>query len=705
MITKYHLHLFKQLFQNANFSMKMLLIPLCLAISSLSAQESLTKEGTTELEALTIESTPLSSSTSSITQAWSVLSGDELEKAKSTTIAETLVNQPGIHQTFFGPSANRPIIRGLDKHRVRILQNGVDTFDFSASSEDHAIAVDPMLVERIELLRGSSALLYGSNAIGGAVNVIDRTIPNRSHSDSPGAVFRSSYHDVNNGWNAGALAYADTEQISFQMNGFARYAEDYESPEGLVANSRGESQSYGLGGSYLWQNGYAGLSFSQLGNLYGVPGAHAVNETRVELDSDRVEMRSEIDVQNSDWLRGIELNLGYGDYRHDEIAKKSDVFETFSSFFRKGFEARTALIHQVGDLHGALGFQGLFDELKITGKPKGTIFSGAHASHSEAITSEDSRKLSIFLIEEFELNESTQLNGGIRWEHHDRKFVSEIADRDDSMLSVSSGFSRNLAEGWNLSANLNYTERAPETTELYSNGPHHGSETFDIGNPSLATETAIGVEVILRRNLGNLTGQLTAFQTQFEDFIYTEDSKAPFFDSVSGEWLNQWKYTSADASFRGLEAEIDWLAMENAGQLFHLSVYADLLRAENENDGTYLPRIPPARMGIGFKVHAEKYGFGLNFNRVSDQNRVPEGSGSFHYHGTVIHYVDPPYTAGYTLLNAFYTHNLTLGHSTGEFFVRGNNLTDELAKVHTSFLKTFAPLPGRSFEIGLKVDF
>ncbi|HAY76081.1 MAG TPA: hypothetical protein DCY32_10430, partial [Opitutae bacterium] len=190
------------------FYMKAFPMPLVFASVCLSAQEGPLNQGITELDALTIESTPLSSSSSEVTQAWSVVSGEELEKARSATIAETLKNQPGIRQTFFGPIANRPIIRGLDRHRVRMLSNGVETFDFSASSEDHAVSIDPMFIERIELLRGSSALLYGSNAIGGAVNVIDRSIPNHPFDDSAGAVFRSGYTDVNDGWNAGAFAYA-----------------------------------------------------------------------------------------------------------------------------------------------------------------------------------------------------------------------------------------------------------------------------------------------------------------------------------------------------------------------------------------------------------------------------------------------------------------------------------------------------------------
>ena len=170
------------------------------------------------------------------------------------------------------------------------------------------------------------------------------------------------------------------------------------------------------------------------------------------------------------------------------------------------------------------------------------------------------------------------------------------------------------------------------------------------------------------------------------------------------------KYTAAYADFRGLEAEIDWMMTENDGQALHISVYGDLLRGKNESDNSNLPRIPPARVGISLEVKAEKYGFGLHLDRVSDQYRVQEGSPSYHIDiiggVPVIHYDSEPFTTeGYTLLNAFYTYTFNFGQVQSELYVRGSNLGDKLAKVHTSFLKGYAPLPGRSFEIGLKLDF
>ena len=162
-------------------------------------------------------------------------------------------------------------LHGLDKNRVRMLQNGIDTFDVSAQSEDHAIPVDPMFIERVEILRGASALLYGSSAIGGVVNVIDRSIPTSPY-DSAGISLRSSFSSVNDGWNYGAMAFGGSESLSFQMNGFQRDYEDYDSPIGKIANTHGESASYGLGGSHIWESGFVGLSFSTYDNTYGVPG-------------------------------------------------------------------------------------------------------------------------------------------------------------------------------------------------------------------------------------------------------------------------------------------------------------------------------------------------------------------------------------------------------------------------------------------------
>ena len=709
--------------------MKFYISPFLLSVSLGFAQEKAADKPIVELDALTIESSPLGTKSNKSTQAWSVLTDKELERAKGTTIAETLMDTPGVSQTHFGPSANRPIIRGMDKFRVRVLQNGTDSFDVSAQSEDHAVPIDPLMVDRIEILRGSSALLHGGSAIGGVVNVIDRSIPTSPY-DSPGASLRSSYTSVNDGWNYGAMAFGGSDKLSFQINGFKRDYNDYDAPtfytedhhdgsvEGpfnKVKNSHGVSSSVGLGGSYLLDSGFAGFSFSSYENDYGVPGEHAVNETLIEMENDRFEFRSEIEVSDSDWLTGIDLNIGYGDYKHSESGYEDEgsgpEWHTHATYLREGFEGRIALAHEFGNLNGVFGIHGLFDEFKIVGEE--SIFGGA-SGQNDAISSEDSSKIGIFLAEEYSLSDQTTLNGGIRWESIERDYEG-TPDIDDSTFSASGGVSHDLSEIWNISGNLSYSERAPDTAELYSDGAHHATESFEIGNPNLDTESAVGVEVIIRKTVGKVTGQFSAFHTKYNDYIFLEDAEqvrdgeGNLGDLVGNdgqlgteddefssgaEGLPVKNYEAVKAEFQGIEVEIDWLAMESPGRNLMLSAYGDMIRGKNKTESTNLARIPAARLGIGFEVQQEKLDFGMKLTRSLKQDRVAA-------HGD--HSEDP--TAGYSILNAFALYDVSFGDSVGELFVKGSNLTDELAYNHASVLKQFAPLPGRSVEIGLKFDF
>ena len=713
--------------------MKILSVPILLASSFAFAQENSNKDAVRVLDALTVESSPLGTKTTDVTQAWSVLSGDELQRSKGLTIAETLSNVPGVSQTQFGPTANRPIIRGMDKFRVRVLQNGTDSFDVSAQSEDHAVPIDPLMVDRIEILRGSSALLHGGSAIGGVVNVIDRSIPTSPY-DSPGASLRSSYNSVNDGWNYGAMAFGGSDKLSFQINGFKRDYNDYDAPtfytedhhdgsvEGpfnKVKNSHGVSSSVGLGGSYLLDSGFAGFSFSSYENDYGVPGEHAVNETLIEMKNDRFEFRSEIEVSDSDWLTGIDLNIGYGDYKHSESGFEEENgtrdWHTHSTYLREGFEGRIAFHHEIGDLRGVFGLHGIFDEFKIQGEE--SILGGLSkpTANNPPISSEDSSKIALFLIEEYDLNQDTTLNAGIRWESIERDYESTISDREDTTFSASGGVSHDLSEIWNISGNLSYSERAPDTAELYSDGAHHATESFEIGNPNLDTESAVGVEVIIRKTVGKVTGQLSAFHTKYNDYVFLEDAEQvrdgegnlgdqPGPNGTLGdeddtfasgaEGLPVKNYEAVKAEFQGIEVEIDWLAMESPGWNLMLSAYGDMVRGENKTESTNLARIPAARLGIGFEVQQEKLDFGMKLTRSLKQDRVAA-------HGD--HSEEP--TAAYTVVNAFASYDVDFGDSVGEFFIKGNNLTDELAYNHSSVLKQYAPLPGRSVELGLKFDF
>ena len=715
--------------------MKYKILTLLLSASLGFAQKKAADKPITELDALTIESSPIES----VTQTWSSLSGDELDNAKGLTISDTLSDIPGVSQTTFGPTANRPVIRGADKFRVRVLQNGTDTFDVSAQSEDHAVPIDPLMVDRIEVLRGSSALLYGGSAIGGVVNVIDRSIPTSPY-DSSGASVLSSYSSVNEGLSYGVIAFGSSDKLSFQINGLKRDYEDYDAPtfytedhhdptadpEGpfnSVANSHSDSTSFGFGASYMLDSGFAGFSFSSYENDYGVPGEHAESDTLIEMESDRFEFRSEIDISNSDLLTGIDLNIGYGDYQHSESGYEEEggvtEWHTHVTYLREGYEGRIAFKHEIGELSGVFGVHGLFDEFKIVGEE--SILGGAlkdwnvpddnttvaSPNANPAITNEDSSRIALFLIEQYDLNEDTTLNAGIRWEQIDRKYeATENIDDDESTFSASAGISKDLSELWNLSGNVSYSERTPDTAELYSDGAHHATEAYEIGNPNLENESAVGVEIIVRKTVGKVTGQFSVFHTKYNDYIFLEhtenerDSEGILANTTNysasdgfptgTEGLEEKAYEAVDAEFQGIEFEIDWLAMENPGWDLLLSFYGDTLRGKNKTEGGNLPRIPAARLGFGFEVMQEKLDFGLKLTRSMEQDNLGD---------------DEEVTPAFSLLNAFASYDVSLGDSVGELFVRGTNLTDELAYNHASVLKQYAPLPGRSVEIGLKFDF
>ena len=704
--------------------MKHHLTALLLSSSLLFGQEEAQTKKVEELDPIVVESSPLSPPVSEATQAWSVLDGKKLDRARANTIGETLADEPGVSQSYFGPSASRPIIRGLDKHRVMVVENGVSSFDVSSASEDHAVPLDTMLVDRIEVLRGANALLYGGNAIGGVVNVIDRSIPTQSYAGSSGGSFLSSYSSVDKGWNAGASAYGGNDSFSFQINGLKKEYWEYDAPNGKVKNSMGDRSSIGFGGSRIMDNGYAGLSFSRYDSSYNIPGEHADSKSRIEAKRDRFEFRSEIQIAGSDWLQAVDVNIGYGDYEHSEIGLHGGAFETHSTFLREGWDGRIVMLHEVGNFNGALGFHGHLDDLKIVGEE--SIFGGASkpTAQNDPITSEESTKLGIFLIEEFDVNENTKANAGIRFDNIDRDFVG-ISDRDDSTFSASVGLDRELSEIWSLAGNLNYSERIPDSTELYSDGAHHATESWEVGSSDLSKEKARGVEIVLRRTSGKITGQLSGFYTKFNNYVFLEDTErnriagdgplAGFYADAAGpdtilgneddvasdgsEVLPERKYEAAKAKFYGLELEIDWLALENPGWSLLVSAYGDTLTGKNETHGNNLPRTAPSRLGLGFEIQQEKFNYGVDLKRVFKQDKISShAAGGGHSHGETA-------TDAYTLINAFASYDLEVLDSQGQVFVRGYNLTDELAQVHTSFLKESAPLPGRSVEIGLKFDF
>lgn len=639
-----------------------------------------------ELDPVVVQSSPLAPEIADLTQAWCVHKGEELDWMRAQTIGEMLAFDAGVTQTFYGPNASRPIIRGLGDQRVRVLQNGLDTFDVSAASVDHAVAVDPMLTERIEVLRGSSALLYGANAIGGVVNTIDRTIPTHADGEPVSGQARVEYTGVNDGFNAGGAAFVEAGSFVFQANGTYRETEDYDVPDfrlpdgprvDSVANSQSEIWTAGFGGSYLFDNGYVGAAYSHFDTQYGVPNEEAPT---IELERKRFELRGAMAPESLEWINNIELQFAYGDYIHDEVESDGEIAATFE---REGLESRAAILHNVGDLEGVFGFQGNFDELSVSGEEN---FFAGESGVNPAIEGEDAQRLALFLMEQYELTAKLTLNGGVRLESFLRQ-LQGAENRDDFTASASGGAVFKLAEGWSIGGNLNYTERAPETAELFSDGPHLATGAFEIGDPSLDKEIAYGVEAILRRTKGAFTGAFSAFYTRFDDFIFLADTGVVDFE---GEELVERTYQAVSAEFYGLEAELEWNVLEANDWAIDLRGFGDVIRAKNTSDNTNLPRTPPWRIGTGVNIQYQDFSLFVDATHTGEQSRTAPGEDS---------------TGSYTLLGVRAAYNWKTDHAESELFVRVRNLTDDLARVHTSFLRDTAPLPGRSVDVGVNVRF
>ena len=646
-----------------------------------------------ELEPVIVESSPLAPEIADLTQAWCVHEGEELDWVRAQTIGETLSFDAGITQSYYGPNASRPIVRGLGDQRVRVLQNGLEMFDVSAASVDHAVAVDPMLIERVEVLRGSSALLYGANAIGGIVNTIDRTIPSHRHGDSVRGQARVEYTGVNDGFSAGAVAFVEAGSFVFQANGTFRETEDYDAPDfeldgtrfDSVANSDSEAWTAGFGGAYLFENGYIGAAYSKFDTFYGVPNEEAPT---IDLERERLELRSAIAPESLDWVDNIELQFAYGDYTHDEIEPDGEVAVTFE---RKGLESRAAVVHSLGDLEGVFGFQGNFDELNVSGEEN---FFAGKTGVNPAIAEEDAQRLALFVMEEYSLTQQLTLNGGVRLESLLRQFKG-AENRDDVTVSASGGVAFKPLEKWSIGLNLNYTEREPETAELFSDGPHLATGAFEIGNPSLDKEVAYGIEAVLRRTEGPFTGAFSAFYTHFDDFVFladtgnevNEDGNTP---GVNEEALAERAYQAVSAEFFGLEAEVEWSVLEKEDWTVDLRGFGDVIWAKNISDNSDLPRTPPWRIGTGVNVQYRDFSVFTDATHTGEQRKTAIGEDS---------------TGSYTIVRVRVAYSLRTDYADTELFVRVNNLTDDLARVHTSFLRDTAPLPGRSVDVGMNVRF
>ncbi|MCW8206026.1 TonB-dependent receptor [Verminephrobacter aporrectodeae subsp. tuberculatae] len=686
-----------------------LLQPIALAALSTLAGAALAQTAPTnipDLPPVTVSASGLQLGTNEMITPVSVLEGDELAHRREATLGETLGNEPGITQSHFGAGASRPIIRGMDGPRVQLLSDGAQIHDVSTISPDHAVTSEPMLATQIEVLRGPSALVYGSGAVGGVVNVLDGKVPTAV---PPKGHEGSAELRANTGAREGTGAFALTGgagPFAVHVEGAARDAGAYRvgkgwTPEGVptrkLPGSFNRSDAGSLGLSWVGERGYLGAAYTHQTARYGLPGhehghagcdadgnrlhcgehdEHKTGEDDhdhgahdaggedipvVDLRSARMDIRGEL---RQPWpgFAALRLRAGVTDYVHDEV-EDGAIATTFKN---RAHDARVELQHEP-----IAGFKGLFGLQ--------TAQRNFSAEGEEAYVQPTStRKTGLFMLEEYRLGD-WRLEAALRHDRQTTQARSSGVERNHDGVSAALGAVWQFRPGYAVGTSLTRASRAPTAEELYARGLHMATSTYERGDADLRPETARNVDLSLRKTSGDTTFGVSLFHNRIGNYIYGRT-----LDVRDGLQLLQ--YSQADARFTGVEGQLRQRLNRHLG----VTLFGDSVRAQLA-DGGLLPRIPATRAGLRLDANGNAWEGRIEWVQVARQNRVAAFESA---------------TPGYGMLNLGLSHTVQLGNTTPwQLYLKANNLTNRLAYAHTSFIKNAAPLMGRSITLGSRVAF
>jgi iron complex outermembrane recepter protein len=632
----------------------------------------------------------------------SVLSDQELTRDLKPTLGETLSKQAGVSATSFGPNASRPVLRGFQGERVRVLSDGIGSFDVSNTSVDHAVAINPLTAERIEVLRGPSALLFGSSAIGGVVNVIDARIPRRIpdghiHADGiatygSAANERSATGSLDVGLGSKFVAHIDAsyaKTADLKTGGFiltpalraqaiANGIPSLADLRGKLPNSAARTWTVAGGGALITGNGNLGFSVTRYDSLYGVPIRFSVDPAveaeavRLDVKQTRVDLRGEISP-DSGFLDGIRFRGGYADYKHNEI---DDTGAIGSTFLNQGWEGRLELIQRdQNGWKGASGGQFFVRNLSIVGDEK-------------FLPKSEAQQYGLFTVQSFDLGAFRAEVGG-RYEYsklsaqEDADLGTAAVSRRFNALSGSAGASVEVLTGWRIGLNASYTQRAPSAEELFSNGPHAGTQAFEIGNPNFKKEKSTGLEATLRGKGDGYTLAASAYYNGFKDFIFDVPTGAVEDD------LPVFQFSQANALYYGAEIDASVKLVKLGGFTINLDTVADFTKARIKTRGP-VPRIPALRLLGGIEAKSGGLDVRGEVEWVDGQNRIVAFETA---------------TKGYTMVNASIAWRPFGDGNGSSLTLSANNIFDVTARRHASFLKDYAPLSGRDIRLSLRATF
>lgn len=699
-----------------------------------AASHSMAQNSNDRLEHVLV-SVPIHKKTSETALPVTVLTGQELRRAMGSTIGETLGDIPGVSSASFGPGVGRPVIRGQQGARAITLNNGIAAADVSSLSPDHAVSVEPLLAESIEVLRGPSTLLYGGGAIGGVINVTDNRIPRAAIDGVQGAVeyriddatdmdtatvkleagagnfafhFSGTARDFDNQDIPGLAIDEEAVELQEELLGGEHEEEEHEEEElensdGFIANTDGDADNFTLGASYqLGERGFIGFAYNSFETEYGIPpGSHGHEEHEDEEHEDEEhegEEHSEEEEEEEEEIIRIDLKqdrydaqlhyhdlapgmidvarafLTYTDYEHVEL----EGAEVGTRFERETWEGRLELVREAED-HSVVGLQWRADEFAATGE-------------EAYVPQTDSTEWGLFYIQDLHYDD-WQLEFGARadWVERDPDAFGASAE-DFTSFSVSGAGVYTIDSDWTLGLALSRSERAPATEELFSNfgnGPealvtHAATGVIEIGDSTLDQESAVNADVSLKWGADESWAELTVFYNVFQDYIFllntgTESDETPVYS-----------YEQEDADFYGIEVDSSFHLTNVGNGALALSVFGDYITAEFDSAGD-VPRLPPLRIGAELAWTGDALGAYVRVVDADDQ----DSPGDFETE-----------TAGYTRWDAGVDYRVELASDVELLaFLKWKNISDEEIRLSTSFLRNYAPQAGESIEAGIRFTF
>ena len=633
-----------------------------------------------------------------------VLAKDELTNDLRPTIGETLAQQPGVSASSFGPNASRPVLRGFIGARAPLLTDGIGSIDVSNTSADHAPIINPLTADRIEVLRGPTALIFGPSAIGGVVNVIDSRIP-RKMPDEPihfdGIATYGSAADERSVSGAADVPVADKIVLhadgSFSQTGDQRTGgyvlsrplraqaaasvdpdiAELADLKGKVPNTAAKTWDVAGGAAIIDGTNNLGFSVSHFDTFYGVPVRYSLDpaieaeNVRLHAQQTRLDIRGEVNLGDG-IFKQLRTRWAAADYKHSEIEEDGAVGTTF---FNQGYEGRVELVQsEHGGWEGMVGGQFSLRDMHVVGDEK-------------FLPKNEAQQFGLFTLQSFDAG-PFKAEAAARFEHNivsaqaDADIGNPTFDRRFDSFSASLGASYAVAEGMRFGVNVSRAERAPTPEELFANGPHAGTQAFEIGNPDFGTEKSWGVEATFKGSGDGYAFSTAAYYNWFSGYIYDTPTGATQDD------LPVFQYNQADARYYGFEAEGSFRVASIDDVSINATGLADYVHAEIVGTGP-APRIPPLRINGGLEATSSRFTVRGEVEHVFDQTRISA--------------FETP-TDGFTLVNASIAWKPWGAASDTSLMLSANNIFDVEARRAASVLKDYAPLPGRDIRITARIQ-